>query len=78
MPKPLSVVDSQRGGVSDPSDDLGSSYGQVEIISIHPDLVGWEIHPSGFDREGHTRAFLGMARLVITCQRPAHSHLSEE
>lgn len=40
VPKLPDVVDSQRGGVSDPSDSLSSSCSQVEIISIDPDLVG--------------------------------------
>lgn len=44
MPKSLAVLDSQRGGVSNPSDDVGSSCGQVRMVSIDPDLVGWEIH----------------------------------
>lgn len=29
MPKSLTVVDSQRGAISDPSDDVGSLFGQV-------------------------------------------------
>lgn len=40
MPKSLGVVDSQRGGVSNPSDDVGSSCGRVRMVSIDPDLVG--------------------------------------
>lgn len=40
MPKSLTVVDPQRGAVSDPSDDVGS---QVGLVSIDPDLVGWEM-----------------------------------
>lgn len=43
VPKSLTVVDSLTGGVSDPSDEVGSSCGQVGMVSIDPDLIGWEI-----------------------------------